>query len=359
MLIKGALKRAAIEQFPKLQTLIDVYSYRNHQPYYWEFAIDTHNPLPYIVQAAPIEQKAEDINVHEGVIVFQGKDTVNTGTRTGKGIIVIEGETTLSEKLLKELQEINKTCRNFLLVGPDVMLSSIFLDKHQINLSHFGNAAGIVEIRYNTGAVQHSNNMGGSHFAELCQRKDILYLGVETPESTTLIGEKTEEIDLRTYFYDAEYKITNTSNGGQVEIMKPSCSREFQRNEMYDWACELSSRSHELFNEFFANFDNPIYLKKHSIQNIFIEILTQMMKKSKNYSMAEFDPFGIVKQTPLEMIPTLLGNILILQNNLELLPSYRTHLQEKDELKEYGIEEKYPFADYLNRVKELLLEQYQ
>lgn len=360
--INDEARERVSRQFPKLNLLIDAYR-QNKQPHYWEFAIDEQSELPYIVQAAPEQQKAvgkQEFDEPEGVILYQGEDTVNTGVKRGRGIVIVgatgQGYGSDDSSIL---QAINEASRDFLLVLPDMVFTRAGGVEQQINLSHFSNASGVVEIQipkvsYAMGVpmtVDHTQKRGGAHFSELCKRKDILFLGVqpqETYKDVSQLGKMTEQVGRGSGFWDVEYKMTNTPNGGRVEIVETPKQREYSARQLTEWADELYSMASSLV-------DTKGNVEMVEAGNAFFTILYDCIEeahKGNRWNMTDFDVFGFIGQVQKDKIPNLLKQIKVARQNLWMLESYADYEQAK----EYEEELEYPLNTYLTKTETLLTE---
>ena len=359
--ISDEARERASGQLSKLTLLINAYK-QNKQPHYWEFAIDEQNELPYIVQAAPEQQKGaikQEFDAPEGTILYEGEDTVNTGVKRGKGIIIVGSRGGFSSDELRIIQAINEESKDFLLVLPDTVFTRAGGGEQQIDLSHFSNASGVVEIQvpkvsYAMGVpmtIDHTKKRGGAHFSELCKRKDILFLGVQPQEGHSEIaqlGDITENIGYGSAFWDAEYKMTNTPDGGRVEILKPSKPREYSAQQLNEWSDELYHMASSLVD---TKGDDEYVQAGNAFYTVLYDCLGEA-QTSGRWALLDFDPFRFVGQVAKEKIPDLLQQIQTAQKNLWLLDSYANY----EEAKRYGEEGDFPIATYLNKAELLLTE---
>ncbi len=347
-------------QLFKLTLLIDAYR-RNEQPYYWEFAIDEKNELPYIVQAAPEQQKDViklEFDEPEGTILYQGEDVVNTGVKKGRGIFIIGSRQSYGSEDLAILQAINKANKDFLLVLPDNVFTRAGGKQPDVDLSHFSNASGVVEIQipkvsYAMGApttIDHTQKRGGAHFLELCKRKDILFLGVQPQEpraDVSQLGESTERFGYGSGFWDVKYKMTNTPKGGRVEIIETPKLREYTAQQLNEWADELYSMACSLVH---TKGDGEMV----EAGNAFFTVLDCIEKahEGSRWNMTDFDPFRFVQMVPKEKIPDLLKQIEVVRSSLWLLDSYADY----ERFKEYSEDLEFPLYTYLKKAESMLTE---
>jgi hypothetical protein len=197
---------------------------QNGQDFYLEWAVRGSDPdAIHILQCAPYDDFKEtiwssddDMEEDESlpekksliqkpgyVLLAEGIDIVNSGTRTGHSIILLE-KSEWYRNGVAILEKINLEQKDFILILPQEAFSSMafppqysrfdegnWIDR-QIGLRHFSHAAAVVEDQHEPGfydalnlaacglpIVRHSGNMGGMHFQQLCERTDILFLGAE------------------------------------------------------------------------------------------------------------------------------------------------------------------------------------
>lgn len=218
--ISDELRNTAIAEAPKLLQLAKVWKHYavTGQYYYWEFAIDPSSPLPCIVQCA-LEDPYISVPVEpgepEGRVILKGRDMVNKGTRTGRGIFFLTDSNDLDK-----LAAWNILHDNYLFLTEDVMLSKD--QRSGIAFRHFSNASVFGELQ-TTGT--HGTALGGTHFSEVCKRKDILFLGARLPtkrfDYLQLLGEPTEKIGT-SFYWDLRFKATNAATSGRIEVLDPS-----------------------------------------------------------------------------------------------------------------------------------------
>lgn len=219
--IPEIVRRKAIAQVEKFLIIKEAWKkyLELNKQYYWEFAIDESHDKPCIIQSSLEEAKPTiaELEKPEGTILCEGTETVNTGIKYGKGVIMMGFDYT--DQDVETVERFNAENKNFLFIPPDVFTNQLEArkDGHLIGFRHFSNAAAITEIQ-NSGHA----DKAGTHFAELCRRKDILFLGVKIGERMLDIWKLLKEpkqIGPNTYFYDLKFKATNTAEKGRVEIL--------------------------------------------------------------------------------------------------------------------------------------------
>lgn len=352
------LKREKIlGQLGKLSTLFEAWQ-SIQPPHYWEFAIDqSDDQLPFIVQAAPeppTKQPLLEYEQQEGKTVFEGTDTINTGIKRGRGIIVVGVNGFLREDL-HLIEQLNREEKDFLLVLPDSAFSKLG-GSAKVNLSHFSHALGVVEIQTPpasdvkgviTLTIDHTKGRGGAHFTELCKRRDILFLGVMRQNNTnrlSQLGEMTEEVGMSSGFYDADFKITNIKGHGRVEIMNNPRQRKYKYKNFTNWSDEFWRLGSDL---------SDMSADDKATGKAFLDLLDCFGYARRDF-IIDFDPFRFIKKIPKDKIEEILSSIEIVLENIWMLNSY-------DDWKRFSqyddTSEEFPIASYIQELKTKLEEQ--
>ena len=370
-----ALKREKmLGQLGKLSGLFEAWQ-SIQPPHYWEFAIDQSDQPPFIVQAAPeppTKQPLLEYEQQEGKTIFEGTDTVNTGIKRGRGIIVV-GVDGYIEDDLHFIEAVNSQERDFLIVFPEVAFSKLgkgarlslrsdqffrIEESKRVDLSHFSHALGVVEIQIpvnpmagNDGSltftIDHTGGRGGAHFTELCKRRDILFLGVEQQNETNEVfqlGEMTEKIGMSSGFYDVDFKITNTKGKGRVEIMNDPKQRKYKYKDLGDWSDEFWRFGSDLSS-------GPT--EDQSIGIAFLDLL-DCFSDARRESLINFDPFKFIEKLPKDKVTKILSSIEVVLENIWMLNSY-DEWQQFSQYYEAG--EEFPIEAYIQELKNKLTEQ--
>lgn len=227
--INSLLVQNQFENMLKLQNAFYSWreAYSKGQSSYQEFAISDSENLAVVTQSASESQQPFDLKFEppEGKILFEAKDVANIGIRRGRGILALFVDAHQVPVDMSNLPDFNLTHRNFLLMLPDISLSSTTEGLCQLQFPHYSNAAGIIELQYENDnndqwGVNHKGTIpGGTHFLELCKRKRILFLGVEADKCQPLLDIKHEVWGNYSLYWDVEFKVTNTKGIGRVEIL--------------------------------------------------------------------------------------------------------------------------------------------
>jgi len=146
----------------------------------------------YIVQCAICEDRLpgnydHDFDAKDYVLFLESTDVANSGRANCKTLIYVSDwkkETQIA------LEQLNKTNKDFVLIVPSLALSELVILLHQgkqLGLCHFSNALAVIEKQAQLdirtaiffGIPDHSGGRGASHFTQLCDRTDILYIGAD------------------------------------------------------------------------------------------------------------------------------------------------------------------------------------
>lgn len=203
-------------------------------PYYLEFAISSNSNNPIILQAHPDLQEPflEELGPLEGQLLCEGTDVVRSGSREGRGILWIGQGRGFSPYDMQLIRELNER-KDYLLIVPDITISGAGrvgnTTPPYTHLSRypFYRAAGVVEIQETIGnnerGLSHHKGTGGTHFAEICKEDDIMFLGVPhhfgDDEMHQVLGDRGLKLGNFSYYYDADFRISASPNGGRVELL--------------------------------------------------------------------------------------------------------------------------------------------
>lgn len=224
------------KQFQQIETLMTAFdswrnAYSKGQTTYWEFVVDESYKRPLVVQSALEPQPPLDLEFEppEGKILLETSDIANIGIRRGRGILVLFVDAHQIPVDVQRLTAFNKTHKNFLLAVPDMCLTSQTQVAYfcQLKFPYFSNASGILELHYlrdyNIGlGIDHEVTPGGSHFLELCRKKNILFLGTRADQCKPLLEYRSRPFGHYSLYWDLEFKITNTRRKGRIEILDKS-----------------------------------------------------------------------------------------------------------------------------------------
>jgi hypothetical protein len=353
----------ATAQREKLDVLLQEWQkgYDAGTPSYLEFAIAKSEKKPVILQATPDELKPAiaELGMPRGIILCEGTDVVNTGEKAGRGIVWF-GKEGQSPDDLAQIADFNRNNSNFLLLVRDTAFSRIY-GRPLIEMQHFSNAAGVVEIQHQQDeirmpgvlnfSVNHTQSRGGAHFAEICKRKDILFLGYTVPKTGSdleqLLGRSTNKLGSFSAYWDVEFLMSNAVSGGRAELMGEVVRPEYSPGEIRSWANEFWHLAKEL-----GGGENG------SLSAAFYGVTYLLADQSKG-EVVGYNPFDVSKLAAEEKEKA--GWIEDLQRvleNIHVTESAREYEMYKDWRKEAtGEELEFRLKIYLERLLVVLLSQ--
>lgn len=319
-------KVRAASQVGKLMKLIESWQRLNSfgDSYYCEFAVAEGYDHPQILQVnreKPFDERNTKLGPITGRVMCESTDVVNTGTVTGRGIVYINLSGFCPEDL-GELSRFNQKNQGFLLIVNDTLFSYI-ARQNRLNLSHFSNAAGVVERQFVRpelpfhfwGGLDHVGR-GGTHFIELCKRRDILFQGVvcskwddSLEEALGPFGQRLGQFGA---YWDIGYKMTNTKGEGRVEVYGEAVKREYSREKLRLWIDELRKVAGFLESENKDSSDSFYVLSHHLIT-------------AAGHSVADYDPYGFVDQLLPQSLKELAFALDQVIKNLHLTESYSNY----------------------------------
>jgi hypothetical protein len=346
----------------KLDALLQEWQkeYDSGAPFYLEFAIAKSQEKPVILQASPDEIKPAiaELGMPKGIVLCEGTDVVNTGEKYGRGIVWF-GESGQDTDDLVRIAEFNRNNHNFLLLVRDTAFSSIY-GQPLIEIQHFSNAAGVVEVQYQRDdeikmpgilnfTIDHTNSRGGAHFAEICKRKDILFLGYTVSRTADnlrqVLGQPTDKFGSFSAYWDVDFLMSNALSGGRVELMGEVVKSEFSPGEIRGWADEFWHLAGELGDG-----------KNGSLSAAFYYVCYLFGDLSEG-SVVDYNPFDVSKlPTNRKEITGRVADIKQVLKNIHLTESAIEYDMYKDvENEETGEESKFRLKSYLEKLLNILL----
>ncbi|MBI2326440.1 hypothetical protein HYU91_03565 [Candidatus Collierbacteria bacterium] len=342
-----------VSQVEKLMRLIEDWKNleKNGTAYYWEFAVAESHDHPKILQSnleKPFDERTTELGPVTGRIICESKnDVVNTGETSGRGIVYINLSGFTPEDL-NELYRFNQNNQGYLLIVNDTLFSYV-AHQNRLNLKHFSNAAGVVErqiVRPTLpfqfwGGLDHVGR-GGTHFIELCKRRDILFQGVISPKWDDSLEEALGPFSQRFgqfgAYWDIEYKMTNTKDEGRVEVYGEVAGREYSREKLHLWIDELRKVA-----EFLESEDKDV---SDAFYNLSYHLITAV-----GHSVADYDPYGFVDQLSPESLQELKGIFVLVFQNIHLTESYSIYMESH----RYEVSERegnvFELKEYLQKLK--------
>ena len=358
VLIFEALRSSAIRNLPKVKQLIEAWQTYTKGSEYWEFAIADSLDVPAVVQTHPVEESKSVFREFEkssGIVIAEGTDTVNYGRRTGDRIYVLRPGTYVSQQDLALLHRLNSEAGGYCLIVPDYLLSTAFGSETNLQYSHFSNAGVLVELQnkckidISTGfsiSIDHTGGKGGTHFAGLCQRNDILFLGAEVNPFAEILGSPTGTIGKGIDFYHIPWKAENCLAGGRLEITGAQKTWEYTSAQLEEWADTCYKLANELD-------DNP-ELPGGGFYEVLNLILADMKNGSSHIKLFSWTPneqLGDTIEIMVQRINAVLESITLTKQS----DDYEQELVYSEVLGIPENEIKFPLRDYLEAYKEYLL----
>lgn len=325
-------------------------------PYYLEFAVTPSMKCVQILQANPDKIKTTrsiELGPVAGKVLCESDDIVNWGSIQGRGIIYpsLRG---VNPNDLWMLEDFNRSNKGYLLIVDDLLLSR--LGRNGLQYNHFSNAAGVVEIqtiRQETAnflgiRVNHSDR-GGTHFAEICKRSDILFQGVSVrhwdKSLVNALGPFTESLGRYGGYFDLGFKMANSGSVGRTEIFGEVIKPDYSREDFQEWITEL-------------RFVADILLETGTPGSDALYTVSGHMVFALGRSVADYQPLSFVDQLSSQSLEEMIAGLEIVQKNLYLTESYSAY----QEGIKYGVSEEegnvFELREYLlklqSRVKERL-----
>lgn len=284
--------------FPKLEEL------KKEGNFYFEWAIK--DGKIYIVQFSPYEEKVPDYLAFDGQnhnLLFSGGDLIAgnnelySGRASCKLLVYVRDWTKETAMVLNSLNEVTK---NYLLIIPDKALSTLAdIEGNPFCYRHFSQALAVVEkqrhipaadrhlcISYGIVLPDHTNGTGASHFAELCERSDILFFGGEFSEDFLQklppASDSRANRGILIWKIPSEVIVNKNSGLGQVFIPKEwKPSHSYQANVLRVWADILRVQASR-YERIDADFSNSLYDISYAI--------------IPDHDAAQFDPFKVEEE---------------------------------------------------------------
>lgn len=309
--------------FNKLFAQLD--ELQKHGDFYLEW-VAYGNEL-FVVQCATYKDRLPgdlSFDSSDYFLLLKGNDILHSGRASCKSVVFVHDWEPQTQCALEHL---NETMRDFLLVVPQQassLLSSINrggesgLECKRLGFCHFSNALAVVERQHHyesanaslMGLADHSRGQGASHFSQLCDRTDILFIGAEFDASP--LRELPGAMDYRDgagitlWSTAAEVVVDTAKKEGCVYISKRAKKSDYTLNQIQEWSHDLRSianslgdSKNEMANHFYAvhyaigNDENPVEfdqfnLDKDTIRDFggmekFIESLRIVIANGEQY----------------------------------------------------------------------------
>lgn len=246
----------------------------------------------FVVQLATYEDRlAGDVSFDSSnyFLLMKGNDILHSGRATCKCIVYVHE---WSLEISQVVEHLNETIGDYLLIVPQDALSQladIHIHGHRLAFRHFSNALAVVEkqraytqsqslmlAQIGKSRADHSNRMGASHFSQLCDRTNILFIGGEF-DSTPLFVlpggmDYRNGIGITIWDVATEVVVDSSKEEGFVYISKLAKKCEYSLYQLQDWSEALrsvangmgDSEDQTMANHFYAvhyaiaSDDNPV-----------------------------------------------------------------------------------------------------
>lgn len=330
LLLEKEMKKRMSSQTAKLGEFLGHWKnlFESGSPHYAEFAISRSRQKLQILQIHP--EAAEALSSNEigpltGRLLCDSHDVVNQGVRQGKGIFVL-GLNGPEPDDLSHLAVFNERNNGYLLILSDIHFSR-GNSTNKVSLSHFSNAAGVIEAqRVPTkdgspymGEIDHINR-GGSHFTHLCKSRDVLFQGVPVhswdDSMIRRLGDQYQRVGRLSAYFDLEFKMINVTREGRTVIFGEPQPKEYTRESFSRWIDELRETA-EILTETDIVTSNSFYL------------VANHMIRALGSTVANYDPFGFTKnlsRPDLVKCSAALGHVLEDLHYTESYEDYREGL---------------------------------
>lgn len=338
-------------QLPKIARLIDAYRlFDQVAAPYWEFAIDIHDDDVHMLQVHAEKQKERvviELGDPVGIIVCEGTDVVNMGRKEVQNIVWMDSRGALQEDMGR-LLEFNAHNKNYVLIVPNSMLSGA-PGGPKLFLEHFSNAAAVIELQYSRSGQDflsfgpdHTQGRGGTHFAKICGKRDILFFGIVVSDNNAGIlnipGEATDHKGPYIRFWQVDAVVTNSRERGRMEIISIPVQREFTQRKLAAWSEELRILAYQLPQE--NRTSGAFYT------------LSNCINSSAEALDSSIDIFNFVEHINLETTEEIFAGLAVAQDNLHLLDSYVLFYDGLEYSTEINVV--FPLAKYLEKLIEKL-----
>lgn len=226
---------------------------KGKQDFYLEWVLADINSQIQVVQIAPFEDKEGiPINIESTgkTLLASGPDIVNHGKKTCQQIVWAREP--WNDDSLNQIAYLNTRLKDYLLIIPQEafsLVSNIDLIKGQIfkkfEYKHFSNASAILEnqvyyedkgLLLSSGrfVTDHKENKGGTHFQQICDRRDVLFLGakVDVMKLFDLEGGQDYGESIRVWEIETEAVNDYTKDMGYIFIKGKPKILEYSERQM-------------------------------------------------------------------------------------------------------------------------------
>jgi hypothetical protein len=229
-------------------------------------------------------------------MLLKGDDVVHSGRATCKCIVYVHNWLPETQSVLEYLNEMTN---NYLLIVPQdafSLLADIAEKGQRISFRHFSNALVVVEKQWPYSADQfqilakagqvradHSSGKGASHFSQLCNRANILFIGgvFDSDPLFALPGGMAfrKNIDITFWNTAVEVVVDVAKKEGYVYVSKQAKKNIYSLGQLLDWSNALRSIANDLGASGNQEMANHFYAVHYAI--------------APDSSPLDFDPFKL------------------------------------------------------------------
>lgn len=239
------------------------------------------------------------------ILLLKGDDILHSGRASCKSVVFVHDWEPQTQCALEHL---NETMRDFLLIVPQQassLLSGLYrggesgLERKRLGFCHFSNALAVVEMQRHyqdyqrldaslrgNSLADHSGGRGASHFAQLCERADILFIGAEFDAEPLLdlpgAMDYREDVAITLLSTAAEVVVNAVKREGNVFISKRVKKYDYALSQIQGWSDDLRSAANRLCDAH-NGMANHFYAVHYAIGN--------------DENPAEFDQFNLDMET--------------------------------------------------------------
>jgi len=260
------------------------------QGLYLEWAI--YQGQIFVVQCAPFEDRLPgnlSLDGHDYLLLLKGNDVFGSGYASCKGVVFVRNWEPKTQRMLEHL---NETTKDFLLIVPQEASSTKFdfgvydpessLEFQRLGFSHFSNSLAVIERQgeYSESDIMnmkllgirfadHSQGRGASHFSQLCNRMNILFIGAKF-DLTPLFNlpgamDYGEGVGITLWDTAAEVVVDETKKEGFVYVSKRTERKDYSLNQVREYVLSLRAIANQISDSGNYKLANCFYAVHYAI----------------------------------------------------------------------------------------------
>lgn len=238
-----------------------------------------------VVQLATYEDRlAGDVTFDSSnyFLLMKGSDVLHSGRATCKCIVYVHE---WSLEISQVVEHLNETIKDYLLIVPQDALSQladIHIHGHRLAFRHFSNALAVVEkqraytsrqslmlAQIGQSRADHSSGMGASHFSQLCDRTNILFIGGEFDATPLFVlpggMDYRNGIGITIWDVGAEIVVDASKEEGFVYTSKLAKKCDYSLYQLQDWSDALRSAANSMGDSEDQTMANHFYAVHYAI----------------------------------------------------------------------------------------------